>query len=184
MSISWESSLGCQLCEDRDRDGPLYHSPVTRSQQSCSSVYPTDICRMFTYATNSVHRMNKSSPHPRPQGAHSLAEEGRASPVLDWVGSLPKGGRGLEEIRASHPSFGLLRRTCTLFLVMVLVPKHVNKSCLLHTYTPCRHFPSFASQGLTWSGLHGRLLADAPGTSPTRLLWPVAGRASPVQALQ
>lgn len=34
----------------------------------------------------------------------------------------------MEEIRGSHPSFGLLRRICTLFLVMVVMPKHVNKS--------------------------------------------------------
>lgn len=63
MSTSWESSLGCQLHEDRDYNmDPVYHSPVARSQQSCSLVNLTDTYCMSTYATYSVYRMNKSPP--------------------------------------------------------------------------------------------------------------------------
>ena len=88
---------------------------------------------MSTCARYSVHRVNKS-PSACPQRAHSLVQEGRVSPGLEWVGFLPykEEGREVEEIRASHPYFGLLR-THTLFLAMVLVPKHMNKLCLLHT---------------------------------------------------
>lgn len=56
ISPYWESSPGCQLHEERDRDCPVDHSPVTRAQQSCSVSYLMDIYSMPTSARQSVYK--------------------------------------------------------------------------------------------------------------------------------
>lgn len=97
----WEPSPGWQL--HRNCNGPVYHSHVTRARQSWSLVYPPTLTACL--------------PLPGSQGI-KVEEHSRTR----WA---PLPGRS----RAWHPCFGLLGRTCPLFLVMVIVPTPANKPC-------------------------------------------------------